>query len=123
MPRRVRGIRCTCRAPVAVATAAPLSPACAQGTPVRESGPVHSYEHAIRESMGAGARPDGDGEGRTGRVTADPAGTNRPETCADFGGRSDIQPARAVVDRPNPCARGRPARGGSRRAGRPGAPA
>lgn len=57
-------------AAVAALAAALLTPAAAHGTP-RESRPVYSYEHAIREAVWVDTGLDGDGDGRTDRVAAD----------------------------------------------------
>ncbi|MEU6770014.1 Xaa-Pro dipeptidyl-peptidase [Streptomyces sp. NPDC046759] len=61
---------------VAILTAALLTPAAAQaatrtGRPIRESGPVYSYAHAIRESVWVDTGLDEDGDGHTDRVAAD----------------------------------------------------
>ncbi|MFF0066845.1 Xaa-Pro dipeptidyl-peptidase [Streptomyces sp. NPDC005279] len=75
MPIRARVTRLTYRSLVVAASAAlmamVLSPTGAQSAPVRESGPVYSYEHAIRESVWVDTRLDGDGDGRTDRVAVD----------------------------------------------------
>ncbi|MEW2086542.1 Xaa-Pro dipeptidyl-peptidase [Streptomyces sp. NPDC005283] len=75
MPIRARVTRLTYRSLVVAASAAlmamALSPTGAQSAPVRESRPVYSYEHAIRESVWVDTRLDGDGDGRTDRVAVD----------------------------------------------------
>lgn len=75
MPIRARVTRLTYRSLVVAASAAlmamVLSPTGAQSAPVRESRPVYSYEHAIRESVWVDTRLDGDGDGRTDRVAVD----------------------------------------------------
>jgi X-Pro dipeptidyl-peptidase len=57
-------------AAAAVLTAALLTPAAAQAAP-RESTPVYSYAHAVRESVWVDTGLDGDGDGKRGRVAAD----------------------------------------------------
>ncbi|MFI9256356.1 Xaa-Pro dipeptidyl-peptidase [Streptomyces sioyaensis] len=57
-------------AAVAALLSALLGPAAAQAAP-RESRPVYSYDHAIRESVWVDTGLDGDGDGRTDRVAAD----------------------------------------------------
>ncbi|MFD9222591.1 Xaa-Pro dipeptidyl-peptidase [Streptomyces sp. NPDC060064] len=75
MPIRARVTRLTYRSLVVAASAAlmtmTLSPTGAQSAPVRESRPVYSYEHAIRESVWVDTRLDGDGDGKTDRVAVD----------------------------------------------------
>ncbi|MFC3351568.1 Xaa-Pro dipeptidyl-peptidase [Streptomyces echinoruber] len=63
-------------AAVAALTAALLTPAAAHAGPAdrpgpRESRPVYSYAHAVRESVWVDTGLDGDGDGRTDRVAAD----------------------------------------------------
>jgi X-Pro dipeptidyl-peptidase len=66
-------------APAAYATAAVgallaalLTPAAAQAAPApKESRPVYSYTHAVRESVWVDTGLDGDGDGRNDRVAAD----------------------------------------------------
>ncbi|MEU6369566.1 Xaa-Pro dipeptidyl-peptidase [Streptomyces sp. NPDC046931] len=72
MPIRTRFTIWRPLATVAVAAllAAFLTPAAAHGAP-RESRPVYSYEHAIRESVWVDTGLDGDGDGKTDRVAAD----------------------------------------------------
>ncbi|MBJ7907035.1 Xaa-Pro dipeptidyl-peptidase [Streptomyces sp. DSM 110735] len=55
---------------VAALTAVFLVPVAAQAAP-RESRPVYSYAHAVRESVWVDTGLDGDGDGRTDRVAAD----------------------------------------------------
>ncbi|MGW0130540.1 Xaa-Pro dipeptidyl-peptidase [Streptomyces sp. NPDC003299] len=69
-PTRFRTWRTLVTAAVAALAAALLTPAAAHGTP-RESRPVYSYEHAIREAVWVDTGYDGDGDGRTDRVAAD----------------------------------------------------
>ncbi|MEV7690941.1 Xaa-Pro dipeptidyl-peptidase [Streptomyces bungoensis] len=57
-------------AAVAALTAALLTPAAAQAAP-RESRPVYSYAHAVREAVWVDTGLDEDGDGRTDRVAAD----------------------------------------------------
>ncbi|WP_235447748.1 Xaa-Pro dipeptidyl-peptidase [Streptomyces sioyaensis] len=57
-------------AAVAALLSALIGPAAAQAAP-RESRPVYSYDHAIRESVWVDTGLDGDGDGRTDRVAAD----------------------------------------------------
>ncbi|MEU3781180.1 Xaa-Pro dipeptidyl-peptidase [Streptomyces sp900129855] len=57
-------------AAITLLVAAFLTPATAQGAP-RESRPVYSYEHAIREAVWVDTGLDGDGDGRTDRVAVD----------------------------------------------------
>ncbi|GAB7105904.1 Xaa-Pro dipeptidyl-peptidase [Streptomyces phaeofaciens JCM 4814] len=57
-------------AAVTLLVAAFLTPAAAHGTP-RESLPVHSYTHAIREAVWVDTRLDGDGDGTADRVAVD----------------------------------------------------
>ncbi|MFF3459106.1 Xaa-Pro dipeptidyl-peptidase [Streptomyces sp. NPDC002730] len=75
MPIRARVTRLTYRSLVVAASAAlmamTLSPTGAQSAPVRESRPVYSYEHAIRESVWVDTRLDGDSDGKTDRVAVD----------------------------------------------------
>ncbi|MEU3841202.1 Xaa-Pro dipeptidyl-peptidase [Streptomyces sp. NPDC028635] len=72
MPKRTRftTTRTLVTAAVAALVAALLTPAAAHGTP-RESRPVYSYAHAIREAVWVDTGLDGDGDGRTDRVAAD----------------------------------------------------
>ncbi|WP_330460844.1 Xaa-Pro dipeptidyl-peptidase [Streptomyces sp. NBC_00820] len=72
MPKRTRFTlwRTFVTAAVAALTAALLTPAAAQAAP-RESRPVYSYAHAVRESVWVDTGLDGDGDGRTDRVAAD----------------------------------------------------
>ncbi|KUN03258.1 X-prolyl-dipeptidyl aminopeptidase [Streptomyces yokosukanensis] len=61
---------------VAILTAALLTPVAAQAAThqsrtTRESRPVYSYAHAIRESVWVDTGLDGDGDGKTDRVAAD----------------------------------------------------
>ncbi|MEU2373748.1 Xaa-Pro dipeptidyl-peptidase [Streptomyces misionensis] len=58
-------------AAVAALLAAFLTPAAAQAAPPRESEPVYSYAHAVRESVWVDTGLDGDGDGRTDRVAVD----------------------------------------------------
>ncbi|MGW1915972.1 Xaa-Pro dipeptidyl-peptidase [Streptomyces sp. NPDC002076] len=161
--------RALATAVAAILTAAFLTPSAAQAATgasraPRESRPVYSYAHAVRESVWVDTGLDEDGDGRTDRVAADIvrpaeparqgrkvpvimdaspyysccgrgnesqvktydaqghvvqmplfydnyfvprgyafvgvdlAGTNRSDGCADVGGRSDVQSAKAVVD-------------------------
>ncbi|MEU5537581.1 Xaa-Pro dipeptidyl-peptidase [Streptomyces sp. NPDC020362] len=55
---------------VTVLTAAFLVPSAAQAAP-RESKPVYSYAHAIREAVWVDTGLDGNGDGKTDRVAAD----------------------------------------------------
>ncbi|MFI9246640.1 Xaa-Pro dipeptidyl-peptidase [Streptomyces sp. NPDC053086] len=72
MPKRTR--MTTWRTPatlvVAILTAVFLAPATARAAP-RESRPVYSYAHAIRESVWVDTGLDEDGDGRNDRVAAD----------------------------------------------------
>lgn len=72
MPTRTRFTlwRTLATAAVAALLAALLTPAAAQAAP-RESRPVYSYAHAIREAVWVDTGLDGDGDGRTDRVAAD----------------------------------------------------
>ncbi|MEV0977482.1 Xaa-Pro dipeptidyl-peptidase [Streptomyces sp. NPDC049915] len=72
MPKRTRftTTRTLVTAAVAALVAALLTPAAAHATP-RESRPVYSYAHAIREAVWVDTGLDGDGDGRTDRVAAD----------------------------------------------------
>ncbi|MGQ5633892.1 MULTISPECIES: Xaa-Pro dipeptidyl-peptidase [unclassified Streptomyces] len=68
--------RALATAVVAVLTAAVLTPtaaraAAATGPAPRESRPVYSYAHAVRESVWVDTGLDEDGDGRTDRVAAD----------------------------------------------------
>ncbi|WP_153812479.1 Xaa-Pro dipeptidyl-peptidase [Streptomyces sp. SUK 48] len=56
---------------VAVLLATFLTPAAAQAAPPRESAPVYSYAHAVRESVWVDTGLDEDGDGRHDRVAAD----------------------------------------------------
>ncbi|MEU6064155.1 Xaa-Pro dipeptidyl-peptidase [Streptomyces sp. NPDC047082] len=72
MPKRTRFTIWRSLATLAVAAlmAAFLAPVAAQAAP-RESRPVYSYAHAIREAVWVDTGLDGDGDGRTDRVAAD----------------------------------------------------
>ncbi|MBL1103225.1 Xaa-Pro dipeptidyl-peptidase [Streptomyces sp. 5-8] len=72
MPNRTRMTlwRTPAAAVVATLIAAFLAPATAQAAP-RESRPVYSYAHAIRESVWVDTGLDEDGDGRGDRVAAD----------------------------------------------------
>ncbi|MGW7402299.1 Xaa-Pro dipeptidyl-peptidase [Streptomyces sp. NPDC054833] len=72
MPKRTRFTIWRPLATLAVAAlmAAFLTPVAAQAAP-RESRPVYSYAHAIREAVWVDTGLDGDGDGRTDRVAAD----------------------------------------------------
>ncbi|GAA3052162.1 Xaa-Pro dipeptidyl-peptidase [Streptomyces glomeratus] len=72
MPKRMRFTiwRPLATAATAALLAAFLTPAAAHGAP-RESRPVYSYDHAIRESVWVDTGLDGDGDGKTDRVAAD----------------------------------------------------
>ncbi|EST35273.1 Xaa-Pro dipeptidyl-peptidase [Streptomyces roseochromogenus] len=74
--RRLTIRRTLATAVVAILTAAFLSPAAAQATTrqsrtARESRPVYSYAHAIRESVWVDTGLDKDGDGKADRVAAD----------------------------------------------------
>ncbi|WP_369393516.1 Xaa-Pro dipeptidyl-peptidase [Streptomyces sp. CG1] len=74
--RRLTIRRAFATAVVAILTAAFLTPAAAQATPhqsrpARESRPVYSYAHAIRESVWVDTGLDKDGDGKADRVAAD----------------------------------------------------
>ncbi|WP_217178390.1 Xaa-Pro dipeptidyl-peptidase [Streptomyces sp. AC495_CC817] len=65
-------IRTYATASVAALLAALLTPAAAQAAPApKESRPVYSYAHAVRESVWVDTGLDGDGDGRNDRVAAD----------------------------------------------------
>ncbi|QLJ03862.1 Xaa-Pro dipeptidyl-peptidase [Streptomyces sp. NEAU-sy36] len=71
-PRPRLTLRRACvAAAVAALLAAFLTPAAAQAAPSRESEPVYSYAHAVRESVWVDTGLDGDGDGRTDRVAVD----------------------------------------------------
>ncbi|MFV0132589.1 Xaa-Pro dipeptidyl-peptidase [Streptomyces sp. HMX87] len=72
MPTRMRftNWRPLATAALAALMATLLSPTAAHATP-RESKPVHSYEHAIREAVWVDTGLDGDGDGRGDRVAVD----------------------------------------------------
>ncbi|MEV0182784.1 Xaa-Pro dipeptidyl-peptidase [Streptomyces sp. NPDC050625] len=72
MPKRTRFTIWRPLATLAVAAlmAAFLTPVAAQAAP-RESRPVYSYAHAVREAVWVDTGLDGDGDGRTDRVAAD----------------------------------------------------
>ncbi|MEW2258057.1 Xaa-Pro dipeptidyl-peptidase [Streptomyces sp. NPDC047869] len=72
MPTRTRFTTWRTLATVAVAalTAALLTPSGAHAAP-RESRPVYSYAHAVREAVWVDTGLDADGDGRTDRVAAD----------------------------------------------------
>ncbi|MGW1321683.1 Xaa-Pro dipeptidyl-peptidase [Streptomyces antibioticus] len=88
MPTRTRFTiwRTLAAAAVTLLTAAFLTPAAAHGTTglgaSRESRPVHSYEHAIREAVWVDTGLDGDGDGRPDRVAVDIV---RPREPAERG--------------------------------------
>ncbi|MFJ7904177.1 Xaa-Pro dipeptidyl-peptidase [Streptomyces sp. NPDC096198] len=73
-------------AAVAALLAVFLAPPAAQAAP-RESTPVYSYEHAIRESVWVDTGLDADGDGRTDRVAADIV---RPSELAAQGRRIPV---------------------------------
>ncbi|MFJ9814946.1 Xaa-Pro dipeptidyl-peptidase [Streptomyces sp. NPDC101151] len=58
-------------AAVTALTAAFLTPAAAQAAPPRESRPVYSYAHAVREAVWVDTGLDEDGDGKKDRVAAD----------------------------------------------------
>ncbi|MCF3129449.1 Xaa-Pro dipeptidyl-peptidase [Streptomyces olivochromogenes] len=72
MPTRTRFTlwRTLATAAVAALLAALLTPAAAQAAP-RESRPVYSYAHAIREAVWVDTGLDADGDGKADRVAAD----------------------------------------------------
>ncbi|WP_225840011.1 Xaa-Pro dipeptidyl-peptidase [Streptomyces sp. NK08204] len=72
MPIRTRSAiwRTLATAAVASLTAAFLTPATARAAP-RESLPVYSYAHAVRESVWVDTGLDADGDGKSDRVAAD----------------------------------------------------
>ncbi|MEU2554971.1 Xaa-Pro dipeptidyl-peptidase [Streptomyces sp. NPDC013313] len=72
MPTRTRFTiwRTLATAAVAALAAALLTPAGAHAAP-RESRPVYSYAHAVREAVWVDTGLDADGDGRTDRVAAD----------------------------------------------------
>ena len=72
MPTRTRFTiwRTLATAAVAALTAAFLTPSGADAAP-RESRPVYSYAHAVREAVWVDTGLDADGDGRTDRVAAD----------------------------------------------------
>jgi X-Pro dipeptidyl-peptidase len=72
MPKRTRFTiwRPLAAAAVAALTAALLTPAAAHAAP-RESRPVYSYAHAVRESVWVDTGLDEDADGKTDRVAAD----------------------------------------------------
>ncbi|MFH8337239.1 Xaa-Pro dipeptidyl-peptidase [Streptomyces sp. AM6-12] len=72
-PLRTRLVlwRALATAAVAALLAAFLTPAAAQAAPPRESAPVYSYAHAVRESVWVDTGLDEDGDGRPDRVAAD----------------------------------------------------
>ncbi|WP_330260242.1 Xaa-Pro dipeptidyl-peptidase [Streptomyces murinus] len=63
--------RALATAAVAALLATFLTPAAAQAAPPRESAPVYSYAHAVRESVWVDTGLDEDGDGRHDRVAAD----------------------------------------------------
>ncbi|MEU3027140.1 Xaa-Pro dipeptidyl-peptidase [Streptomyces incarnatus] len=63
--------RALATAAVAALLATFLTPAAAQAAPPRESAPVYSYAHAVRESVWVDTGLDEDGDGRPDRVAAD----------------------------------------------------
>lgn len=73
-------------AAVAALLSALTGPAAAQAAP-RESRPVYSYDHAIRESVWVDTRLDGDADGRTDRVAVDIV---RPAEPAQQGRRIPV---------------------------------
>lgn len=83
MPTRTRFTiwRPLATAVVTLLVAAFLTPAAAHGAP-RESRPVYSYEHAVREAVWVDTGLDADGDGRTDRVAADVV---RPREAAAQG--------------------------------------
>lgn len=78
----------TCAAAAVTAlSAAFLTPVAAQAAPPRESRPVYSYAHAVRESVWVGTGLDEDGDGHEDRVAAD---TVRPSEPARQGRRVPV---------------------------------
>ncbi|MGW3264119.1 Xaa-Pro dipeptidyl-peptidase [Streptomyces sp. NPDC001056] len=63
--------RALATAAVAALLAAFLTPAAAEAAPPRESRPVYSYAHAVRESVWVDTGLDEDGDGTSDRVAAD----------------------------------------------------